>query len=131
MVPGGPRDLSRKFPEALIQERISRVDSSLARLQAPVFIVHVIHRSDRPNEAYLNGLRQLSMTTGGVAVVCRSNGEIASALKDVLANITTHYSVTVELPKARAPSVELKLSVSRQDGSSPGLGYRSRFVLKK
>jgi hypothetical protein len=64
-------------------------------------------------------------------VVCRSNGEIGPALKDVLVNITTHYSVTVELPKVRGSSVEVALAVSGPDGTLPGLGYRSRFVLKK
>lgn len=124
-------DLSRKFPEALVQEKISKIDAILSATQVPVFIVHVSYRSDRLNEAYLNGLRQLAITTGAVAVICRSNAEIPAAIKDMLGSITNHYSVTVELPKVRNRSVDVRLTFAAPDGEERELAYRSRFAIRK
>jgi hypothetical protein len=124
-------DLSRKFPEALIKEQISKLDANLAASQAPVFIVHTSYRTDRLNEAYLNGLSQLAYTTGGTAVICRSTGEIPSAIRNVLATIGNHYSVTVEVPKVAAPSLDVRLAIVGPDEEQLVLPYRSRFALRK
>jgi hypothetical protein len=64
-------DLSRKFPEALVQDKISKVAAVLAQRQAPLFVVHLRYRSDRLGEAYQSGLKQLAEVTGGSAVFCR------------------------------------------------------------
>ena len=69
-------DLSRRFPETLVQEKISQVDSVLAVQQAPIFLVHLSYRLDRINDAYQNRLKQLAETTGGTATLCRWSGEI-------------------------------------------------------
>jgi hypothetical protein len=123
-------DLSRKFPEALIQEKISKLDANLARSQAPVFIVHTQYRSDRLNEAYFSGLRQLASTSGGMTIVCRFSADIQPAIKDVLAVLANHYSVTLELPKVQTRSIDLRLTITGPDGNQHDLPYRSRFVLK-
>jgi hypothetical protein len=123
-------DLSRKFPEALIQEKISKVNANLSRNQVPVFIVHLKYQNDRLNEAYLNGLRQLTITTGGMAVICRSTAEIPAAVRDVLEAIRNHYSVTLEVPKPKQRSIDVKLAITGPDGAQQSFGYRSLFVLK-
>jgi hypothetical protein len=124
-------DLSRKFPEALIQEKISKLNGNLARTQAPVFIVQINYLNDRLNEAYMNGLRQLATTTGGVAILCRSNAEIPAAISGVLGAIRDHYSVTLEMPKVHARTVDVRLTITNSDGLQQDVGYRSRFDLKK
>ena len=124
-------DLSRKFPEALIQEKISKLNWNLARTQAPVFIVQINYLNDRLNEAYMNGLRQLATTTGGVAILCRSNAEIPAAISGVLGAIRDHYSVTLEMPKVHARTVDVRLTITNSDGLQQDVGYRSRFDLKK
>lgn len=124
-------DLSRKFPEALVQEKISKIDAALARSLAPVFLVQISYRSDRLNEAYLNGLRQLSTTTGGIALICRSNAEIPEAIKGIMESIRDHYSLTLEPPKAPSRSIEVRLTISGPDGVLSNIGYRSRFDLKR
>jgi len=124
-------DLSRKFPEALIQEKIAKINSSLARRLAPIFIVQINYRSDRLNEAYLNGLRELATTTGGMALVCRSNAEIPEAIKGILESIRNHYSLTLELPKGQVRSIEVRLTINGPEGVRNNIGYRSRFELKK
>jgi hypothetical protein len=119
-------DLSRKFPEALVQEKISKVAAVLAGRQAPLFVVHLRYRSDRLGEAYQSGLKQLAEVTGGSAIFCRSSEEIADAIQRTLGLITSSYSVTVALPEVRSKSLDLKL-----DAGGYNLTYRTRFVLKE
>lgn len=120
-------DLSRRFPEALIQDKISKVAAVLAERQAPLFVVHLRYRSDRLGEAYQNGLKQLAEVTGGSAIFCRSSEEIASAIHRALGLIRSFYSVTVVLPELRAKSFDLRLDA----GGKYSLTYRTRFVVKE
>ena len=122
-----PHDLSRRFPEVLVQERISKLAASLAADQAPLFIVHLHYRTDRLNEAYQNGLKQLAEVTGGTAAFCRSEAEIPDVVRRSLETIASYYSVTLALPQRAPHSLEVRLE--RTDGPSPR--YRSRFVLKR
>ena len=124
-------DLSRKFPEALIQEKISKVNANLAGTQAPLFIIQINYLTDRLNEAYMNGLRQLAATTGASAILCRSIAEISAAIGGVLATIRDHYSVTLEVPKVQARSADVRLTITNSDGVQQDVGYRARFDLKK
>ena len=120
-------DLSRKFPEALVQDKISKVAAVLAERQAPLFVVHLRYRSDRLGEAYQNGLKQLAEVTGGSAIFCRSSEEIADAIERALGLIASSYSVAVALPELRSKSFDLKLDA----GGKYSLTYRTRFVLKE
>ncbi|HUO30724.1 MAG TPA: hypothetical protein VMU80_15975 [Bryobacteraceae bacterium] len=120
-------DLSRKFPEALVQDKISKVAAALALHQAPLFVVHLRYRSDRLGEAYQNGLKQLAEVTGGSAIFCRSSEEIADAIHRALALIMSSYSVTVALPELRSKSFELRLDA----GGKYNLTYRTRFAVKE
>ena len=120
-------DLSRKFPEALIQEKISKLVGQIAGRQAPLFIVHVRYRGDRLNEAYQNGLKQIAETTGGTSHSCRSVAEIPDAMARAFGLIESHYSVTLALPEKPSSSVQVQLEA----GGARSLNYRTRFVLKE
>jgi len=120
-------DLSRKFPEALIQDKISKVAAVLAQRQAPLFVVHLRYRSDRLGEAYQNGLKQLAEVTGGSAIFCRSSEEIANAVERALGLITSSYSLALAVPPLRSQSFDLRLDT----GGKYSLTYRTRFVLKE
>ncbi|MDW8355161.1 MAG: hypothetical protein RMK57_11585 [Bryobacterales bacterium] len=104
-----PRDLSRHFPEALVQEKIRKLDRRMAHSEAPLFVVHLDYRSDRLNEAYQAGLTQLAATTGGASEFCRSQGEIAEAIGRALARIASHYSVVVAVPERTPKFASLDL----------------------
>jgi hypothetical protein len=119
------RDLSRRFPEGLIRERISRIGMSLAKYQTPVFIVHVRYASERLNEAYQNGLSQLAKLTGGSAQFCRSAAEIPDAIAATVQSLASQYRVHVQLPAKTPKSVTLSLS-----SGDRVLDYRTRFVLR-
>lgn len=120
-------DLSRKFPEALIQDKISKLAAVLITRQAPLFIVHLRYRGDRLGEAYQNGLKQLADVTGGTAIFCRSSEEIADAVHRALVTITLSYSVTLALPERPLRNVQVLLDA----GGKWSLGYRARFGLKE
>lgn len=119
------RDLSRRFPEGLVNEKISRLDAILSASQAPFFFVHLDYRSDRLNEAYQSGLMKLAETTGGATIVCRSTADIAPAIERTIAQIGALHLLTLELPEKRLKSVEVQL-----DSGGQSLTYRSRFVRK-
>jgi len=124
-------DLSRRFPEQLIQEKIAKMEARLAGSQAPLFIVHLNYRSDRLNEAYQNGLKRLAEVTGGSAVFCRSIAEIPDSIGKTLATIDAHYSVSLEAPERAGKSVEVQLELAKSgNGNGRNLTYRTRFVFK-
>jgi hypothetical protein len=119
------RDLSRRFPEGLIREKISRIDDSLAAFQTPVFIVHIAYSAQRLNEAYQTGLLQLATSTGGAASFCRSSADIPSAIAGTVSQIVAQYRVDVQLPPKAPKSVNVSLS-----SGDRALTYRTRFTLR-
>jgi hypothetical protein len=116
--------MSRRFPDVLVRERISKLDSSLATHRTPVFILHLSYRSDSLNDAYQTGLMTLASTTGGTSYFCRSQKEIPDAMNSMMEVIASHYSVDVTLPEKR-PSL---LTVQVQSNGR-SLRWRERFVL--
>ncbi|MEX2264272.1 MAG: hypothetical protein WD696_20125 [Bryobacteraceae bacterium] len=119
-------DLSRRFPEGLVQEKFSKLEVQMAARQAPLFLVHLNYRSDRLNEAYQNGLKQLASNAAGAAIFCRTPADIPQAVAQIVDQIAAHYSVTLELPGSAGKSVEVAL-----ESSGLSLSHRTRFVLKE
>ncbi len=120
-------DLSRRFPEALIQDKISKIAAVMAERQAPLFVVHLRARSDRLGEAYQNGLKQLAEVTGGSAIFCRSSEEIADAIQHAIGLIASSYSVAVGLPEKAPKSLQVQFDTA----GKYSLTYRTRFVVKE
>jgi hypothetical protein len=120
-------DMSRRFPEGLVRDRISRLDTKLGSAQAPIFVVHLNYETDRADEAYQNGILQMATTTGGDATFCRSNAEIAGAIEAMMRKIVTHYSLDLEVPKQAEDTVEIALE-SAVEGD---LDYRTRYQIRK
>lgn len=121
-----PRDLSRRFPEVLVQEKIRKLDGLLARSEAPLFIVHLDYRSDRLNEAYQAGLKQLAATTGGASEFCRSQAEISEAIRRSLQRIASHYSVVVAVPEQAPKFAPLDLRAAGRT-----LTYRTQVLAEE
>lgn len=120
------RDISRRFPEGLIREKISKLEARLASYEAPLFIVHLNYRTDRMNEAYQSGLMQLAAATGTNAVFCRSRAEVPQAIATTLARATSHYSLVLSVPERPEGMLQVQL-----DNGGRALSYRSRIVLDK
>lgn len=117
-------DLSRRFPEALVKEKIARLERQVAAFQTPLFILHLDYRGDRLNEAYQTGLMQLAAALGGASQFCRSRQEIPVAVASTFERLQRLYRVDVELPDRRPKQIQLQMETS-----GGGLSYRNRFVL--
>lgn len=115
-------DVSRRFRDGLVRERISKLEAALAAVETPIFILHLAYRTDMLNQAYQTGLMSLAAATGGMSFFCRSQTEVPDAMQKLFSRITSHYSVGVLLPERTPPALEIMLQ-------SPGrsLDYRSRF----
>jgi len=121
-------DLSRRFPEALVQEKIAKLNSVLAAQQAPLFIVDLNPRTDRLNNAYHNGLKQLAETTGGAAFFSRSTTEVPEAVRKSFETVQSHYSLTLALPEHVPPRLLIRLTVPEDHHL---VGYRARLALRR
>jgi hypothetical protein len=121
-------DLSRRFPETLVQEKIAKLDGVLAAQQAPLFIVDLNQRTDRLNEAYNNGLKQLADATGGMAFFSRSTTDISGAIRQSLQSIQSHYSLTLSVPERIGGRLQMRISTT-DNGHT--LNYRTHLVLPR
>jgi hypothetical protein len=104
-----PHDLSRRFPEALIKEKISDLVEDLGSLQAPLFVVHLNYRRDRLNVAYQNGLDTLAVSTGGRSEVCRSVAEIPEAISGMFARMSSAWRLTLTVPAKTHSNIQIHL----------------------
>jgi hypothetical protein len=123
-----PHDLSRRFPEALINDKISKLVASINKLQPPLFIVHLEDRTSRMNQAYQNGLKALAEATGGQIEVCRSNAEIPDAIAYMFRRISSSWSLTLALPAKVHDNAQVRVS-AKQGDTETRLSWRERFVL--
>jgi hypothetical protein len=121
-----PHDLSRRFPETLIQEKMNKFEGRFLALQTPAHLVHLAYRSDRLNEAYQNGLQRLMEGLNGSAVFCRSRAEIGDAISAAFNSIRSEYGLIVAVPE-RIPEVPL-VKVSAGDAA---LSSRARLRIKE
>jgi hypothetical protein len=125
-----PHDLSRRFPEALITEKISNLVADSASLQAPLFVVHLNYRRDRLNEAYQNGLETLADATGGKCDICRSVAEIPEAISAEMARISSGWRLTLAVPAKIHIRFQIHLTVPCADGD-PRVSWRTHFHPKE
>jgi hypothetical protein len=125
-----PHDLSRRFPEALIEEKISKLVEDVGSLQAPLFAVQLNYQSDRLNRAYQNGLESLAAATGGKSVICRSAAEIPDAISGLLTRISNAWRVTLAVPTRIRTNVQIQLSAPCHDGGQR-ISWRTHFHPKE
>ena len=123
-----PHDLSRRFPEALIQEKISALQMQIASDEAPLFITHLRNRSSRMNRAYQNGLKMLSEFTAGYGWFCRSDAEIPDVMQREFEYIRSSWLVTVGLPRHVRREVQVRLQLPEHKQAR--IAYRARLHLK-
>jgi hypothetical protein len=124
--PSDGGDLSRRFGDSLVQERINGMLKSLMSSWAPLFFLHLENRGDRLNAVYQNGLTQFAQTTGGQALFCESVAQIQPFLEQIIGRVRSQQVITVETPPELAGQVRLRLEVEGAD-----ITYRERFDLEK
>lgn len=125
-----PHDLSRVFPDALIQDKISKLQEDISSLEAPLFVVHLSYRGDSLNESYQNGLLTLADATGGKGQVCRSIGEIPDAIGAAFTRISSSWRLTMAAPPKFHGNVQIRLTAPC-GGEDARLSWRTRVRLKE
>ena len=126
-----PHDLSRKFPDSLIRERVSRLERQLAHTSAPLFVVHLQYRSSGLNQSYQSAVGSLAESTAGFAAFCRSSGGIAQEISNMFSYIRSAYFLKVALPARPAAALQLRLAWKNEDKTQPHLAYRARMLVKQ
>jgi len=121
-----PHDVSRRFPGALVGEKISKLVNDLGSLQAPLFVVHLNYRRDQLNSIYQNGLETLADATGGKTNLCRSVAEIPEAISAIFARIASAWRLTLEVPAKIHSNTQIRLSAPCRDGDLR-LSWRTHF----
>jgi hypothetical protein len=125
-----PHDLSRVFPDALIQDKISKLVGEASELEAPLFVVHINYRRDTLNESYENGLLTLADATGGKGQVCRSVGEIPDAIGAAFTRIGNAWRLTLGVPPKFHSNGQIRLSAPC-DGEEVRLSWRTHLRPKE
>lgn len=120
------RDLSRRFPDQLVREKIQKLTGALLARETPVWIVHIHYRVDSINEAYQRGLQQLAEATGGEAAICRGLTEIPAALGRAFRRIREHWSVFLQLPPGKSRNLSVALNAPDCE-----MSFRQRFSVKR
>jgi hypothetical protein len=122
--PSDARDLSRRFPEALIKEKTAKLASALNSTDVPVFVHHLAWLRDRLNEAYQSGLQQMAEATGGAAAFSRAPGDIAGDVSQMFRKVLSHWAVDLELPAGTKRTYSVQLSVEGRE-----IQYRTKYTL--
>lgn len=125
-------DLSRRFSDRAIQERLSRLSQDLNQFTIPLYVLHLNHREDTLNLAYESGLESMAVQSGGQAVFCRTRDEISSALNSLMGRLRAGYVLAVDQPNTKRNIVKVRIEAKSGDGTSlPGLTYTSQIYLRK
>ena len=125
-----PHDLSRRFPEALVTEKIAKLVEDSSSLEAPLFVVHLNYRRDRLNEAYQNGLETLADAMGGRIDICRSVAEIPEAISAMMTRISSAWRLTLAIPAKIHNRFQIHLTAPCGDGDLR-ISWRTRFHPKE
>jgi hypothetical protein len=122
--PSDSRDLSRRFPDALIREKAAKLAATLNAFDVPVFIQHLAFLRDRLNEAYQTGLQQIAEATGGSAAFSRAPGDIPGDIGQMLKKIAGLWALDLELPAGTPRTYSVQLTAAGRE-----IQYRTRFTL--
>lgn len=120
--PSDGGDLSRRFRDRLIQERITSLLDSLMASSAPLFFLHLERERDSLNSVYQNGITQFAQATGGEALFCESVAQIRPYLEQIVQRVKNQQVVTLVPPDGVEGRVRLRLEV---EGAK--IDYREQF----
>ncbi|MBM3725258.1 MAG: hypothetical protein FJW40_07535 [Acidobacteria bacterium] len=95
-------DLSRRFPEGLIREKMAQLQRAIRARHTPLFILHLRYQTDRLNDAYQTGLLDLATATAGDAAFCRTIADVPDNLNALLTAAQALHFAEVEAPGSKA-----------------------------
>lgn len=125
--PSDGGDLSRRFRDRLIQERMKRTMGAVISSWTPLFFLHLESRRDQLNMVYQNGLTQFAGLTAGDALFCESLSQVPAYLDQLIDKVRSFHLLSIETPPELDGRVRLRLEV---DGFSE-IQYREQFEIAK
>jgi hypothetical protein len=120
-------DLSRRFPQALIEEKIQKLETEIWSRETPLFITHLKYNTQLLSAAYQSGLKRLAEGTAGSSTFCATTAEIPEAIEQAFQDISSQYMLTVGLPENAPATVQIHLEATQDSGE---MVYRGRMHLK-
>ncbi len=128
--PSDTHDLSRRFRDVLVNEKISKLERHISSLEAPLFVVQLHYRQNDLDQAYQNGLESLTTTTGGEAATCHTLSEIPAVISTMFDRIMATWRLNLEIPAKTHSHLQVGLSAScgSQDVQ---VAWRTHFLLKE
>lgn len=120
------RDLSRRFPGQLVNEKMQRLSESLGSTQTPLYFVHLQYRADAINEAYQRGMMKLAEETGGMGVFSRSATDIPEALSSIVGAMRSQWTLAAALPASKTKQISVSLVVPDHN-----VTFRQTFLRRK
>jgi hypothetical protein len=125
-------DLSRRFSDRAVQERIRRLSESLASYTIPIFILHLEYRGDSVNLAYQSGLDRIAASSGGSAIFCRSTEEIGPSIGNLMGRIRSAYFLGFDSPSSARPAVKVRVEARDAHGAQfKRINHAGQINLKK
>jgi Mg-chelatase subunit ChlD len=118
--PSDRGDLSRRFRDRVVQERVTSLMASLRAYSAPLFCVHLQERNGDLDVAYQNGIQRFAEETAGEAYFVRAISDVESAIDQALERIDSHYSVRLKAPSSEGTPLDIRL----ESPEAPQLEYR-------
>ena len=112
------RDLSRRFAGRALQEKISRMTASLARRQAPIFIVHIDPGRDPLNISYHNGLKQLAESVGGQCFLSKTISDIEPMIRDAFRWAKSYYLLGFSLSSAKSGFIRIHVLPTNEEAAA-------------
>jgi hypothetical protein len=123
-------DLSRRFADRAVQERLSALAQTLAAFTIPFYVLHLEYRGDTLNLAYQSGLEKIAANSGGLAVFCRTNDEIAAGLSTLFQRLRAAYVVGIEPPNRKRSTAKLRIEAFDTAGQPlPRVQHASQLTL--
>lgn len=129
--PSDHHDLSRRFRDVLINEKISKLQRHISSLEAPLFVVQLHYRQNGLDQAYQNGLETLASTSGGEAVMCHSLSEIPQDISSLFHQIRRTWRLNLAVPARTRRHLQVGLSVTCGDQNLHEIAWRAHFRLKR
>ena len=102
-------DMSRRFPEGLIQEKTKQLLAAVLGSDTSLFLVQLRYPNDRLNNAYQVGQLDLATASGGAAEFCRSLAEIPVAMEQMMKTVLSTQSIDVEWHSGKSRQAEILL----------------------
>ena len=111
--PSDRRDLSRRFRDQIIDEKVEAIAKTLESSAAPLFFLHLNYQDDQLNQTYQNGIIRLAEITKGEALFARSLAEVPQLVERLTDRAANTYVLTLDAPLKSDRRLQVEIESNR------------------